>query len=525
MFGVVQQMKNKFKARIVMLTPDIMIDRRILIEAETLYEQGYEVYLLAGYDIKSEITYEEYKHTKIERINYQGVDERLSKLYKFQSNAINKLNNLSTKIDNKINLISINKNNIINNKINDKNEKVNNKSLYIQSKHSIKKKYNRFSNFIFKIKLKKLSCFSVLANKNYSINLKLFLKYLKGILIIKNKLIGLTARTINLCLKIYNKIFQKSSFLNGYEYKYYNEALKYRPDVIHVHDLPMLKVGIKLKRKLKKPLIYDMHEFYPEQDVFTSKQQKYLRHTEKKYIKFCDELITVNPMLGVEIKKTYGLEYINIIQNATIVDDGFYDNNYDLFREEFNLDKDTIIYLYQGWISEHRNLKILIEALPHIDRKITMIIMGYGEYKDELLRIAKTLNVEDKVLFVDSKSQEELLMYTSSADIGIIPYPFALDPNTKYASPNKLYEFIAARLPILSNNLPFVKSVIEKEQFGSVLVLENELQLAEAINQISFDEIKFWKSSLNIKGEKYLWKNERKHLIKIYEGLKIINIF
>ena len=46
--------------------------------------------------------------------------------------------------------------------------------------------------------------------------------------------------------------------------------------------------------------------------------------------------------------------------------------------------------------------------------------------------------------------QKELLDYTAGADFGIIPYP-AIDLNTKYCTPNKMFEFVSAEIPIIAN--------------------------------------------------------------------------
>ena len=69
-------------------------------------------------------------------------------------------------------------------------------------------------------------------------------------------LITSIAKTINLFVKIIVKVASFLTELNGYEHLFFTKGLFYRPDIIHVHDLPMLKAGVKLKRELNVPLIY-----------------------------------------------------------------------------------------------------------------------------------------------------------------------------------------------------------------------------------------------------------------------------
>ena len=56
---------------------------------------------------------------------------------------------------------------------------------------------------------------------------------------------------------------------------------------------------------------------------------------------------------------------------------------------------------------------------------------------------------------------------TRSADLGVIPY-HSIDLNNYYSSPNKLFEYAAAGLPFVSNDLPFLRWIIAEYGFGEV---------------------------------------------------------
>lgn len=469
--------------RVLMLTPDVMIDRRILIEAETLIDEGYEVYLLAGWDGKSEELFEIEGRVKVERVRYEGVDCRFIFVYQIQNKLIGLLNQISNKLNNIANHICVLLTSI----------KLNSSNIFAKIIYKLK--------FIFLIKPLLLLV---------TIGLKC-----------KNLVIKLIAKVINFLVRLIGKIAPILTDLNGYEYLFLTRGIFYRPDIIHVHDLPMLKAGVKLKQALNVPLIYDMHEFYPEQDCLTALQQQQLRNTESKNIKYTDYRITVNPMLAEEISKTYNNINIEVIQNAMVIDSDFHHYQYNRFREEYSIAKDDIILLYQGWISPDRNLQNLVKGLAQVQKPIKLVIMGYGEFKNQLETISQELNIQNKVIFVPTKTQSELLSYTASADIGIIPYPFKLDPNTKYASPNKLYEFIAARLPIICNNLPFVKSIVETNGFGIACEMDSPESFANALNNLPLDKLEYFKVNLAEKGSNFLWEAESPKLLEIYRNISV----
>jgi len=321
-------------------------------------------------------------------------------------------------------------------------------------------------------------------------------------------------------VKIAGKIHQTISPLSSYEADFLRRALLYRPDIVHVHDLPLLRAGVALKKTLGIPLVYDMHEFYPEQACLAPQAQKELRHREASHIHRADRHITVNFMLGDAIRKKYSLPSIAIVQNA--VPPGLFDprGRHDRLREEYPSLKGKKILLYQGWIAEGRNLESLVQGLARTcNDRWSLAIMGYGEYAAELEKMAGSLGIAHRVQIVPPKSQQELLSYTASADAGIIPYRYTDDINTRYASPNKLYEFITARLPILANRLEFVEHVVRGNGFGMVADLNSPEAVALLMDSLDDRTLRGFRRALEEKGELFSWENEKRILRDLYQEL------
>lgn len=302
----------------------------------------------------------------------------------------------------------------------------------------------------------------------------------------------------------------------AWEQAHIDRVAFYRPDVIHCHDLPMLKIAVAAKRKTGARLVYDMHEFYPEQLGLSAAQQRSLREVESAHIRRAERLITVNPLLAEAISRAYGGLEIAVVQNATQAPPDLHTNRRDLFRKRLALDQ-APIFLYQGWMSPVRNLEALILGAALASRDLHLVLMGYGDYATELRAIAGTTSRSHRIHFVEAVSPEQLLYYTASADVGVIPYGFGGDVNTRLASPNKLYEFIAARVPILTNELPFVASVVGPNGFGVVADLESSEAVAAALDDFPLGRIEEFRERLAIGGSRYLWQSEKERLLEIYE--------
>lgn len=308
--------------------------------------------------------------------------------------------------------------------------------------------------------------------------------------------------------------------LIGLETIYVQEGIFYRPDIIHVHDLSMLAVGAALKRRLGVPLFYDMHESYPDQPRLSPSQRNMQLRLEAEFIGMADIVVTVNDLLLEFIRKRYTLASSGVVQNSVLAPHFDANLRHDRFREDYPQLAGKFLVLYQGWIAEERNLETAIQAMAKVTREdIVLLIMGYGDYARKLQALAMDEGVADRVLFVPAKSQAELLSYSASADIGLIPYPTDRDVNTHLVSPNKLYEFITARLPILTNQLPFVQRVICEWEFGEVANLNDVDSFAAALNQLDRTRLHHYKERLAEHGWRFGWEEEQKVLIKLYESL------
>jgi glycosyltransferase involved in cell wall biosynthesis len=403
--------------RIVMLTPDIEIDRRIILEAQSLIREGKEVILIAGNDGRMP-EYEQKDGIKIRRPLYHGIDSRLACFYRWSGSFFNLMSR------------------------------------------------------------------------------------------IVNKMLGKVAVVLE-------QLTKKS----GYDCYLAELADYYRPDVIHAHDLPMLPAAHICSKDRKIPLVYDSHELYTEEELPKS-AKKMLKAKERKYIMDAN-VITVNPYLKKEFESWYGKQGISIIENATARRPDFDpDRRYDLFREEYALPSESRLLLYQGWFSPHRNLATLVKGMKYLDESCYLLLMGYGDYRDELSEIANDAGVSGNVLFVPAKSQEELLFYTASADIGLMPYLKSKNLNNLYSSPNKLYEFIAAGLPILANDLPYYHDIIEKFNNGIVRNIEDPESFAGAVKEMLSGDLGQFRQNARAAYAELNWERESEKLLKVYGELE-----
>lgn len=319
-----------------------------------------------------------------------------------------------------------------------------------------------------------------------------------------------------------NWMLYKTLLLKRYKNRHLHDPLPFRQafvrhgldlpcDVVQVHDLPALEAGSELAARWGVPLVYDAHELYPEQKSFSEPQRLICSQAEAEHVKKADLVFAVNESIGDEMARRYQIEKPVTLLNAIDPPAGFDPTqHYDLLREELGLGAERRILLFQGGFAPNRSLEILIQAMAHVTHAdVDLVMMGFGPFGEVLKTKAKRLNLMGtRVHFLNAVPQSELLQHSASADLGIIPYPH-VDLNSYYCTPNKLFEFIQAGLPILANDSPELNRFVQGNEFGYSAKMNSAKDIALAIDAaFSSDRFPLWRNNLKQKRQGLAWSSQ-----------------
>lgn len=299
---------------------------------------------------------------------------------------------------------------------------------------------------------------------------------------------------------------------------------KTKIDVIHIHDLPLTKVGVEIKNAYQIPLVVDLHENWPASlEIATHtntlagkilSSNKQWRRYEKKILKHADAIITVvDEMkdrisnLGIDAKNIY------IVSNTVNTD------NFPLFNDK--PDPKFFTLFYAGGINIHRGLQVIIKALPDILKEkpnVRLNIIGTGSYQAQLESLVSDLNIKDCVNFLGWKNLDEISRYLAQADIALIPH--LKSEQTDCSSPNKLYQYIYARKPILTSNCNSLMRIVEETKSGISYTHDSPEDFSRAFfellnNKNNTLDLDFGLSLIN---EKYNWGIDSQKLINLYNN-------
>jgi len=303
-----------------------------------------------------------------------------------------------------------------------------------------------------------------------------------------------------------------------YSNLFYSTASQYSPRVFVANDLPMLPVAKQLAQRCGAKLVYDSHELYSEQE-FSEREKRRWSEIEAKYIGACDVVITVNQSIAAELEKRYGFGNIKVIYNAERASQAPAVTR--RLHEVFGLSLEKKIILLQGGLSAGRNLETLVGAMRYVHNPtVVLVLLGAGLLLHPLEKLVHQQGLKGRVYFHAAVPQNELLALTAASDAGVIPYQ-ATCLNNHYCTPNKLFEFIAAGIPVLATDLPEIRGFVEGRQIGLVGNTASPPNLAALIDDLFSDEQRFdkWKTNVEFVRKIVCWEQEEKKLLKIYEAL------
>ena len=291
-------------------------------------------------------------------------------------------------------------------------------------------------------------------------------------------------------------------------------ARKIMAHVYCANDLDTLLIT-RLAAGFDRTVVYDSHELWPDMLIQVPPFVKtVLMSVERFLIRRVDSIMTVNEFIARVLAKRYTIKSaIHVIYN-------YPPKNRNLRTRREKRHNEKIEALYHGILSPERGLENLVNAAQHLLPDIVLVLRGSGILEETL----KTLSIgRTNIRFERPVGMREVVKAAESADVGIVPF-LATNLSNYYISPNKLFEYIQAGLPIAVSNLPFLTKVVSTNDIGTVFDAREPKSIAEAINQITRkDVLARQRKNVFEVASKFCWEQESKKLLQVYDAYVTIS--
>lgn len=294
-----------------------------------------------------------------------------------------------------------------------------------------------------------------------------------------------------------------------------------RHEVVHCHDIIALIAGTRLKKRNPKlHLIWDAHEYYEEVASGTEEDRALMREVITDAAPHVDGFVTISDSFREIYAREYpGLPPAQVVMNATrnagaVEDDG-------RLHRAAGLSPDRKILLFQGGFSPHRGIGHLIEATENLPQPWSIVMMGWGKLEPEISAAIDRLTDPDHpgrapLAMIPAAPQDELPYWSAGATLGAIPYE-NVGMNHLYCTPNKLWEFPNAGVPILATGLVELDRIIS--EWGTGFLLPRDFgadDVLERLAAITPDDLAEARANCRRFSDAMSWDRFENALLKAY---------
>ncbi len=288
-------------------------------------------------------------------------------------------------------------------------------------------------------------------------------------------------------------------------------VVRKRPDVIHLHDPELLIIGLMLK-VVGVRVIYDAHEDLPEQIKRKYWIPRIFRRPVSIVAKFAlgiilrgyDAVVTATD--GIRVKINH--KRVVTVRNYPIL------SEFDFVKNKLGK---THRFCYAGGISLERGAMSMIEALPENDSRLALA----GNFiPANLSGRLEGLSNWHRVDFLGFLSRNEIAELYAESIAGVVVLQGG--QGFEETLPIKLFEYMAAALPVICSDFPAWREIVEQADCGIVVGDADRESIRNAYLSILSepgDAIEMGKRGLEAVREKYSWDKEAAKLVSMYKDI------
>lgn len=301
-----------------------------------------------------------------------------------------------------------------------------------------------------------------------------------------------------------------------------------RPEILHSHDSNALVPIWLAAARLRRPFVYDAHDLWlgrPRRQrsrLYFWLNQQWYGLIERMLVPRAAGWVTVSRPIADLLARKYRLPEVVLVENFPPAE---------LARDETRLPLRVLegadpipdeapIVLYVGGLMAGRGIEHVVEAMSDLPAA-HLVLLGEGQLGEALNRLAARLGVGARVHRLGPVPSGDVVRYARSADVGVSPIvPSCL--NYRYSLPNKLFQYMAAGIPVVASDLPQVREVVETAQAGVIVDTREPAAIAGALAALLSDAGRA--GTLGGQGrravlDRFNWEHAEDRLLEVYRRI------
>lgn len=265
---------------------------------------------------------------------------------------------------------------------------------------------------------------------------------------------------------------------------------EYKPDIVHSHSskagfVARWAVWLSKQNNIKVIHTPHGHVFYGYE--FSWLKTKIFLFLEKITAKITDKLIALtegekNESLHLGIGKPNQWEIIH--SGVDVKNDSFDKQN---ARQSLNIESNALVIGTVARLEPVKGIEYFIRAIPailnevqnDIPHPVIFLIVGDGNQKSMLEKLAETYNISKHVIFAGMR--KNVLEIMSSMDIYI-------QPSLNEGMGKTLIQAFSLGLPIIATKVQGIPDIVHDNKNGILIKPKDTKSLSEAVVKLAFNE-------------------------------------
>lgn len=296
------------------------------------------------------------------------------------------------------------------------------------------------------------------------------------------------------------------------------EVRELRPALIHCNDYNTMWVGVAARLIGGIAVVYDSHELWADRNL-RPEPRWWLLACEALFVRCAHRTITASPGYSEVIARRYRIPPPGVVRNipatdsmATASADGAPARS-----SGTSAQSETPLVLYVGALTTGRGLEIAIRAIALVpDARLRLVGPASDRYRAELIELAQREQVADRVELAGAVAPERLLETASEADVGLaLIQPVCL--SYRMSLPNKLFEYVAAGVPVLGSDLPAIGALVREHGIGLVAQPDQVADVAAKLSEmLDPDRNREFRLAVREAAQQLRWEREARVLAGNY---------
>jgi glycosyltransferase involved in cell wall biosynthesis len=292
---------------------------------------------------------------------------------------------------------------------------------------------------------------------------------------------------------------------------YYRRGLalvcRARPRLIHANDYNTAWIGVAGKWLTGARLVYDSHELWPDRNL-RPEPRLWLLLCEALFVRVADRVVTTSPGYAEVMASRYRIEAPVVVRNVP---------EWRTEGPRAGRNGGPGLAVYFGALTRNRGLPTALQALALLpELRLRLVGPEAWGYRRTLLELADRLGVSERVEVLDPVPPDAAAPVLADADVGLaLIEPVCL--SYRMTLPNKLYEYVAAGLPVLASDIPVLGAEVREHGLGRVADPADPAAVATALRKmLEPDAQRAFREAAARFAAEAVWDRERERLAKIY---------